>query len=55
MTERKPDPLAEAKRIMGNLARMPHKPHAPLGKKARSSPGAKAKRQSSKEPRPGRE
>lgn len=25
----KPDPLVEAKRIMGNLTRTPHKPHKP--------------------------
>jgi hypothetical protein len=28
-TDQKLDPLTDAKRIMGNLARTPHKPHVP--------------------------
>lgn len=29
MDDKPKDDLSEAKRIMGNLARMPHKPHEP--------------------------
>jgi len=37
MNDPKPnDPLADAKRIMGNLARTPHKPHVAGTKKAKS-------------------
>jgi hypothetical protein len=38
------DPLAEAKRIMTNLARMPHKPHKPPdAPKAKTRPARKGR------------
>ena len=43
MDDKPKDDLSEAKRIMGNLARMPHKPHvpppAPKGKARPASKG----------------
>jgi hypothetical protein len=32
---KKPDQMEETKRVMGNLLKMPPKPHKPLGKKVK--------------------
>lgn len=41
--KQKPDDLSEARRIMGNLSRMPHKPHKPIAPKPKSRSARKGR------------